>query len=144
MQTFISELLPLLTNTSLDPMCPPLSFPVLHSILEDFLPPYYHSIQLKVVTALITAANIFRLSAVTQKPYKLFAHTVLLFKGAEYKFDNSEVPLFMNTIEYFHVSIIASPILFVDSCTCTTCLSVLSHNKAIRIPGYICQEILCF
>ena len=131
----------MLTNTSLDPMCPPLSFPVLHSILEDFLPPYYHSIQL---TALITAANIFRLSAVTQKPYKLFADTVLLFKGAEYKFDNSEVPLFMNTTcsKYFHVSIIASPILFVHSCTCTTCLSVLSHNKAR--PGCICQSIPFF
>ena len=134
----------MLTNTSLDPMCPPLSFPVLHSILEDFLPPYYHSIQLKVVTALITAANIFRLSAVTQKPYKLFADTVLLFKGAEYKFDNSEVPLFMNTTcsKYFRVSIFASPILFVDSCTCTSGLSVLSHNKAR--PGCICQSIPFF
>ena len=97
LQTFISELMPLLTHTSLDAMSPPLSFPVLHSILEDFLPPYYHSVQLKVVTALITSANIFRLSAVTLKPYKLFADTVLPFKGEEYKFDNSEVPLFVNT-----------------------------------------------
>ena len=94
LQTFISELMPLLTHTSLDPMSPPLSFPVLHSILEDFSTPYYHSIQLHCTHS--CCKYFTHLSSVTQKPYKLFAD-ISFFKGVEYKFDNSKVPLFVNS-----------------------------------------------
>ena len=142
LQTFISELMPLLTHTSLDPMSPPLSFPVLHSILEDFSTPLLSQCPASL------HASLLQIFSVSPRSLKSLTNCLLIlfsfFKGAEYKFDNSEVPLFMNTTcsKYFHVSIIASPILFVDSCTCTTCLSVLSHNKAR--PGCICQSIPFF
>ena len=79
-QTFISELVPLLFGSSYDPTFPPILFNILHSILKDFLPPYYHSSSFIVVTALISAANIFCLPVVTQKPYKLFADSLLILR----------------------------------------------------------------
>ena len=77
LQTFISELMPLLTHTSLDPMSPPFSFPVLHLILEDFSTPLLSQCPASL-HSLQSAANIFCLSSITQKPY-MFADTVLLF-----------------------------------------------------------------
>ena len=78
LQTFISELMPLLTHTSLDPMSPPLSFPVLHSILEDFSTPLLSQCPASLHSLLL---QIFSVSprSLKFKPYKLFADTVLLF-----------------------------------------------------------------
>ena len=65
----------------------PLPFPCLHSLLEDFIGPYYYSTASSALDTFLNHARQFRNSSVKLVPATVVKKIVIVAKGADYKYD---------------------------------------------------------
>ena len=76
LQEFEFTVIPYLFGSSYTSDFLPLSSPMVHSIMEKFLPAYYYSTLFRHMDGLLTAFRTFRNCAVHQKSLKLFVDTL--------------------------------------------------------------------
>ena len=93
--------IPLVFNVALDTSLLPLPFPCLHSLLEEFISPYYHSTAASALDTFLNHARQFRNSTVKLNPATIVKKVLVVAKGADFKYDNSEVSLFGAGYAYF-------------------------------------------
>ena len=86
--------IPFIFGVSLDKSQLPLPFPCLHSLLEDFILPYYYSTASSALDSFLNHARQLRNSSVQLVPATVVKKILVVAKGADYKYDNSEVSLF--------------------------------------------------
>ena len=137
--------MPLLTHTSLDPMSP-LSFPLLHLILEDFSTPLLSQCPASLHASLL---QIFSISPRSLK--SLTNCLLILFSFLKGQNTSSTIPryLFCKQYSFIILNIVISPyiclsflLVYVDTFTRTNSFSILSFFKAR--PGSVCPKIPCF
>ena len=93
-QEFMYCVIPFIFGVSLDKSQLPLPFPCLHSLLEDFILPYYYSTASSALDSFLNHARQLRNSSVQLVPATVVKKILVVAKGADYKYDNSEVSLF--------------------------------------------------
>ena len=88
-------MVPFIFRTSLDINHPALPYLVLHSLLEEFLPPYYYSAASAPLQQFLLHARQFRNSAVKCSPSAIVKTHLQLVHGQDFKLDTSEVHFYV-------------------------------------------------
>jgi hypothetical protein len=97
MQDFVTAIIPLVFEISLDIENPPLGATSMHSLLEEFLPPYYFSVAYSALEKLLDAGRTMRLCAITETPRKLFNEMVSSLKVSY------PIIFFRDSYNHFHL-----------------------------------------
>jgi hypothetical protein len=91
LQEFEYTVMPYLFGSSYTADFLPLSSPMVHSIMENFLPSYYYSSSFRQIEIFLNAFRTFRNCAIHKKSLKLFADTLASTNRGDTKYDPSEV-----------------------------------------------------
>ena len=121
-------MVPFIFRTSLDTNRPALPYLVLHSLLEEFLPPYYYSAASAPLQQFLVHARQFRNSAVKGSPTAIVKTHLQLVHGQDFKLDTSEV--------HFYVFGFISLFLF-----CQLCANAPSY---LQLPNLLPKLFLSY